>query len=198
MNYTALQAAVSEYLDRTDLTETDLIERARCRIGTELRSLEQVTTANVTSFSNYVAALPTNFQQMIKVSSGGVDLRAVSYHELQYWTSLATPAIYAVYGRNIYCPAATTVNIVYYQQEAALSSGTTEHATMAAFPQLWIYAAVAEGARIEKNWELADRMELAYQQLRDTINAQASRAQYGPAPAVIDSDRNVLASAPGL
>jgi hypothetical protein len=198
MNYTALQAAVSEYLDRTDLTETDLIERARVRIGTELRSLEQITTTTLSSFTNGVASLPAGFQEMIEVRSSDVPLRPVNYHELGYWLSAGSPAVYAIYGRNIHIPGASSADIWYFQQEAALSSGATEHATMAAFPQLWIYAAVAEGARIEKNWELADRMELAFQQLRDTINAQASRARFGPAPATVDSGRNALASAPGL
>lgn len=198
MNYTALQTEVGVYLDRTDLTETDLIERARCRIGTELRSLEQITTATLSSFTNDVAALPAGFQEMIEVRSADVPLRPVNYHELGYWLSATSPCVYAIYGRNIHIPGATSADIWYFGQEAALSSGSTEHPTMAAFPQLWIYAAVAEGARLEKNWDLADRMELAYISLRDTINAQAQRARFGPAPAVIDSGRNPIASGPGL
>jgi hypothetical protein len=99
--------------------------------------------------------------------------------------------VYAVYNRNIHIPGASSADIWYFRQEAALSSGATEHPTMAAHPQLWVYAAVREGAIFTHDIDLASAMNEAYEAEVAQINATAERARFGPAPATIDSDRYV-------
>jgi len=204
MNYTALQTAVAEYLHRTDLSSgspskvQDFIERARVRIGRDLRSLEQIVTTTLSSFTNSVAALPTDYQDMVEVRSSDVPLRAVNLHELGYFLGTTTPSVYAIYNRNIHIPGATSADIFYFRQEAALSSGSTEHPTMAAHPQLWIYAAVREGAIFTHDLDLATAMNDAYMADVAAINKQAKYARFSAAPATVDSGRNVLAMGPTL
>ncbi len=204
MNYTNLQAAVVDYLHRSDISTgsptkcQDFIERARVRIGRELRSLEQEVSGTVSSFTASVGALPTDFLEMIKVEVNGVGLRAVNHHEMQYWADNASPEVYAIYNRNLFCPGATSATILYYRQEAALSSGATEHATMSAHPQLWIYAAVREGAIWTHDLELAQVMDQAFKDEVAQINSAARMGRYGIAPATIDSGMNTFAGSPGL
>ncbi len=204
MNYTALQTAVVDYLHRTDISSgsptkcQDFIERARVRIGRELRSTEQIVTSTLSSFTNSVAALPTDWMEMVAVTSDSRPLRSVNQHELVYWESSATAAVYAIYNRNIKIPGATSADITYYRQEAALSSGATEHPTMAAHPQLWIYAAVREGAIWTHDLDLAQVMDQAFKDEVAQINAAASMGRYGIAPATIDSGMNTYAGPPAL
>lgn len=204
MNYTALQTAVVDYLHRSDISSgsptkcQDFIERARVRIGRELRSTEQIVTSTLSSFTNSVAALPTDWMEMVTVSSDSRPLRAVMQHELTYWASSAIPAVYAIYNRNISIPGATSADITYYRQEAALSSGSTEHPTMAAHPQLWIYAAVREGAIWTHDLDLAQIMDQAFKDEVAQINSAASMGRYGIAPATIDSGINTYAAGPAL
>jgi hypothetical protein len=198
MNYTALQAAVEAYLHRTDLGTTDLIERARVRIGTELRSTEQLVTTTLVSFTNGVAALPTDYEEMLEVRSGTTPLRAVNYSELGYYLGNSTPAVYAIYNRSIHIPGCTTADLWYWRIEATLTVGTTEHPTMAAFPQLWIYAAVAEGARRSDDWEKAATMEQEFSSMVTSINARARDLRHGVAPAMIDSGRYLTFGDSGL
>lgn len=185
--YTELQADIASYLHRTDLTTpiVEFIEKARLRIGRDLRALELETTATLTSPTADVFALPTDFMEARKVHSGGVSLRAVNFDEISYWTAADSPYVYCIYGRNIWVPGATTVDLVYFKVDATLTSGSTEHASMAAWPQIWLFASLAEAALYIRDWDLMDRMTALYQQEVQAANQRAELARQGPAPSMI-------------
>lgn len=190
--YTELQADVASYLHRSDLTTpiAEFIEKARLRIGRDLRSLEQETTTTLTSPTNDVFTLPTDFLELRRANGDGVALRAVSQTELDYWTGSGV-GVFGIHGRNLWAPGCTTVDITYFAQEAALSSGSTEHATMAAWPQIWLFASLAEAALYIRDWDLMDRMTALYQQEVQAVNRRAELARQGPAPAMVSDQLSI-------
>lgn len=200
MNYTTLQADVASYLHRTDLTTpiTSFIERARVRIGRDLRSAEQITTTTLSSFTNSIAALPTDFQAMLRVESSGRALRPVSQAEIAYWSNTARGEVYTIANRNINIPGATSADLWYYRQEATLSSGATEHATMAAHPQVWLLASLAEGHLYVQDTEEYGKVVELFMAEVTAINRAHKRLQVGPAPATTTQDYFMDAPGPNL
>jgi len=199
MNYTTLQSDVGAYLhDASNSLITTFIEAARVRIGRDLRSPEQETTGTVSSFTDGIGALPTDCMEVRAVWEGDVQLRSVNLQEIKWWASATTPAAYAIYGRNIYAPGATSLTVTYWKVEAALSSGSTEHPTMAAYPDLWRNAAVAEGYVYKRDFEAAQGFWTLYNDQVTAINAMSQRLRMGDAPAVITSDANTSAWGSGL
>jgi len=195
--YTELQADVASYLHRSDLSSgsptpiQEFIEKARLRIARDLRSLEMETTATLTGPTADVFALPSDFIEARKVHADGASLRAVNFDEISYWTAADSPYVYAIYGRNIWVPGATTVDLTYFKADATLTSGSTEHASMLNHPQIWLYASLAEAALYIRDFELMDRMTAMYQLEVQAANARAELARQGPAPSMISDQLSI-------
>jgi len=199
--YTALQADVASYLHRTDLSSgsptpiQSFIEKARLRVARDLRSLEQESTSTLTGPTADVFALPTDFMEARKVHSAGVPLRSVNFDEITYWTAASSPYVYCIFGRNLWSPGATTISLGYFKIEAALTSGATEHPTMAAQPQIWLYASLAEAGLYIRDFELMDRMTQAYSAEVQAVNARAELARQGTAPSMISDSLSIQSMA---
>jgi len=199
--YTALQADVASYLHRTDLSSgsptpiQSFIEKARLRVARDLRSLEQESTSTLTGPTADVFALPTDFMEARKVHSAGVPLRSVNFDEITYWTAASSPYVYCIFGRNLWSPGATTISLGYFKIEAALTSGATEHPTMAAQPQIWLYASLAEAGLYIRDFELMDRMTQAYSAEVQAVNARAELARQGVAPSMISDSLSIQSMA---
>lgn len=195
MNYGALQAQIAGYLHRSDLSAEipEFIEKARCRIGRDLRSLEQEqagTAAQIGATETYT--LPADYQQMRQVVSGGRSLRQVNPHELTYWTSAGGqaggPSVYAIQGRVMTAPGAgASCSLWYYRIEPALTLNATEHPTMAAHPQIWLAASMMEAALYTADTEQLATWSGLYDQEVQRVNFAAQRARQ-LAPAGINSD----------
>jgi hypothetical protein len=190
MNYGTLKSDTADYLHRSDLTTQipKFIEKARTRIMRDLRALELEATATLSSPSAGVFQLPGDFQELRRAYSAGVPLRSVNPHELEYWTSLDSPQVYCIRGREITVPGATTVDLWYFAAEPTLSSDATELATMAAHPQLWQAATLYEAGLFVTDAELIGTWSAVYRDEVDRINRRANRARVGAAPASINSD----------
>jgi hypothetical protein len=201
MNYGILKNDVRDYLHRTDLATQIpfFIEKARVRIGRDLRSLEQELTGTLTSPVDDVFALPVLCQEVRRVENeDGTPLRSVSPHELSYWASYGSPAVYCVRGREITIPSATSVTIWYITQEATLVLDATEHPTMAAHPQVWLLASLMEAGYFLQDWELVDRTRDQYVAEVTEINKRADRLRHPHSPEAISSDRNTAFGGSGL
>lgn len=193
MNYGQLKADVASYLHRADLTTVipSFIEKARIRIGRDLRVLELEQVAGLTVPVNGAFALPPDFLELRRAYSNGIPLRAVNPHELQYWSSLTTPQVYCIRGRQITVFGATTVDIWYFAQEAALTLDATEHPTMAAWPQVWLAASMLEACLYLNDTGALAQWTGTYDAEVALANRRAERARQGTAPATIGSDYNV-------
>lgn len=190
MNYGTLKSDTADYLHRSDLTTQipKFIEKGRLRIGRDLRVLELEQVATLTGPTDSVFALPADFMELRRLTSNGVPLRSVNPHELDYWTSLTSPQVYCLRGRNITIPGATTATLWYFAVEAALASDSTEHPTMAAYPQIWQAATLLEASLFTNDAELLATWSGIYDAEVAAANRKAERARQGTAPAVIASD----------
>lgn len=190
MNYGILKSDTADYLHRSDLSSqiVKFIEKARVRIGRDLRVLEMEQLATLTGPTDSIFDLPADFQELRRATSAGIPLRSVNPHELDYWTSLTSPQVYSIRGRKMTVPGATTVDLWYFAIEAALASDSTEHPTMAAYPQIWQAAALLEAALFTNDAELLATWSGIYDAEVAAANRKAERARQGTAPAVIASD----------
>lgn len=205
MNYGQLKSQVAARLHRTDLTSVipEFIEAARVRIGADLRSLSNYEEIQLTGFSaSGFAHLPTDFAEMVNIRTyEWVPLKYLPPDEVAYHQG---ELVYSITGAstpppNIQVPGAGTSSayvMCYYSIPAALTLDADETRTMTAYPQLWQYASLLEGALYLQDWELYDRMVDAYQGTLASANRLGQI--YGPAPRMIDSGRNVLATGSGL
>jgi hypothetical protein len=188
MNYTALQADVAAHLHRSDLATPiqGFIERGRVRLMRDLRVAELEAAATLVGGSPF--NLPAACQEVRRVSSSGTPLRQVPPHELDYWASASSGQVYAIYGRVLDAPGADEVDIWYFAAEPQLTSGTTEHPTMAAYPQLWIAAAMLEASLFLNDRESLQQWTAVYDAEVTLANRRAERLRQGTAPATISSD----------
>lgn len=190
MNYGVLKSDTADYLHRSDLSTqiVKFIEKARLRIARDLRVLELEEAATLSGPTDDTFDLPADFMELRRAYSNGVPLRAVNPHELQYWTASGSPQVYTIQGRTLVAPGAEQVDIWYFKAEAALSSDSTEHPTMAAHPQIWQAAALVEAALFTNDTELLAMWASIYDAEVAAANRKAERARQGTAPAVIASD----------
>jgi hypothetical protein len=200
MDYGTLKSDTASYLHRSDLTALipAFVEKARVRIGRDLRSLEQEAYGALSAPTDSVFALPAAFNELRRAESDGHPLRSVSATELAWYATSASPWVYCIRGREITVPGAATVDIWYFAIEAKLVLDATELPTMAAHPQVWQLATLAEAGLYLQDWELLDRCTVQYGAEVQGINARAERARQGRAPAAVNSDIYIAFGGPGL
>lgn len=202
MTFGTLKSDVAAYLHRTDLTTpiADFCDKARIRIGADLRAQANYQTGTVTSFASGLSALPSNYAAMVAVTaSDGTPYTFLPPPEVDY--NHDSEYVYSVLGTDLFIPNAgstTTVNIYYYTVPAALVNNSDVVDAMVEWPSLWVYAATREGAIYCHDWDLAAQMDQLYEKELEKANSQGRDARYGPAPAVVDSGRNLMAWGPNV
>jgi hypothetical protein len=186
MNYGTLKTDVAGYLHRTDLTTPIIgfIDKARVRIGGELRAIANYVSASVTSFSVGLSALPTNLSDLVSVTQDDRPLLYILPGEVRRFSH---GGVYSIEGGDLLVPdatATTVINLTYFAIPDPLVNDADVGIAMLEWPQLWTFAAVAEGALYVQNMELAAVMNEAYGQMLRTANMAGDRARFGPAPAI--------------
>ena len=151
--YAELQSAVSNWLDRSDLTSRipEFISLAESRIARKLRIREMETESDVTlTGGTRTAAVPTGFREVRRVylnSSPVIELKYMTPQD--YWaryTSTVTgrPVVFSVEGANfLFGPipdSSYTAKVLHYKAFDALSSSA--HAVFTANPDAYLYGAL--------------------------------------------------------
>ena len=161
MTYDELKAEIAGYLHRSDLTTEILrfITKAEQRIGCDARLLENRVQATVTPSSG-VAALPTRFAEMRRISTGSgaslVILEAVPARAgNNYGTSGKSVAYYL--SEQIYLLPAndTDIDIDYYEYPEPLAgaAGSATRPIMSRYESLYVSAAMMEGLLFVQDFE---------------------------------------------
>lgn len=163
MNYGTLKASVAGYIHRTDLTAQipDFIDQARVRIGAMLRSQANFTRGTVTGFTSSRTALPANLAALVAVKLADEPLLEVSTGDVMNYPG----GVYSVDGIDLVVPGAgtaTSVALSYYTIPTALVNDADVSVPMLEFPQLWLYAAVAEAALYTQDYQLVEQMNDAF------------------------------------
>lgn len=157
MNYAGLQTAVANFLNKSDLYATipTFIALAEARMNRRLRVRPMVvnSTASVTLEFETV---PADFAGPIsmRLSTGEVldciAPDAMAARKSGGDKSAAKPICYSVVGASFeFSPtpnAAYTVNLVYYATLPALTALATSNWLLAAYPDAYLYGALAEAA----------------------------------------------------
>jgi len=159
--YTNLKTTIANYLNRSDLTSyiPDFISLAETRLNNELRVREMETiddtTNTVSGTQDY--SLPTGFIEAIYVlykSDPYITLRYKSnfdfFSQLNASVSSGVPNFFSIVGSKIYLgpkpDTATNLEIAFYKKIATLSETNTTNDILQNYPNLYLYAALAESA----------------------------------------------------
>jgi hypothetical protein len=155
-NYSSLQSAIADYLNRQDLTAQipTFIQFCEADLNTRLRCREQIVRAEATSSAEFVQ-LPSDWVEAINVQivDGQSPLRYVTLDEADivkkerrfdfvHFYSLMNGAIELV-------PAPTDdvdIEMVYYRNIPALTDSNTTNWLLTRAPDVYLYGALTHAA----------------------------------------------------
>ncbi|HWA60861.1 MAG TPA: hypothetical protein VG939_05775 [Caulobacteraceae bacterium] len=191
MDYAGLQTAVGAYLNRGDLYQLvpTFIALAEAQLSRDLRHPRMVGRAVATLGAEF-EALPTDFAELISVTLAatgetldGLSVEAIADRRARLGSPAGRPDSYAIVGASLQLLPAPDgpydLEIAYFQQPPALSAAAPTNWLLAAFPDLYLYGALAHAAAF-----LPDDRRLAswsglYAAALESARADATRAPYG-------------------
>ena len=155
-NYSTLQAAIADYLNRADLTSQiqNFIQFAEADLNTRLRCREQIVRAEATSSAEFVQ-LPSDWLEAINlhIVGGQQPLRYITLDEAdivnkeQIYTG---PHYYSLMNGAIEIvpePAEDIdIEMIYYAKIPALSDQATTNWLLTKAPDVYLYGALTHAA----------------------------------------------------
>jgi hypothetical protein len=196
--YAELQTAVSNWLDRSDLTSRipEFITLAEGRIARKLRIREMETESDVTLVAGTrTAAVPTGFREVRRVYINSTPVRELEYISPQdYWsrymsTNTGKPVVFTVEGTNfLFGPipdSGYTAKVLHYKAFDALSTGT--NAVFLANPDLYLYGSLLAAEPFLKNDKRVGMWKGMFDEAMMELEMQNSRH---PGPMVMRNDYN--------
>ena len=194
--YSDLQTSIANWLKRTDLTAIipDFISLAEARIARDLRLRAQVTATTLTTVAGTQAVtLPSNFLDAENITLSSVtpaaSLSVVTPEILdrRYPSNYGNgqPTIYCVIGSQLLLgptpDGVYSISLDYYQRFAALSATPTNW-LLTNHPNIYLFAALAEGAPYlmederSQLWEAKYRGDVAVLQQTDDAAVRSGSA----------------------
>lgn len=192
-NYTDLQAAVTNWLNRSDLAsripEFIALGEADMRRNLRLKSTYGVLTltagSDVVTLPSLAAEVRSirldtaNYQHALRLTTPAVlaDLRQVASGLPHYYAVIDLQA-------HLDRPAdiAYVCEIVYYEKLAILTGGAPTNATLTDSPDLYLYAALKEAAPYLEHDERNPMWAQKYRQALEDENIRRERVELGGAP----------------
>ena len=186
--YADLQTAVAGWLHRTDLTSIipDLILIAEKRIWRDVRCRQMETALNV-SIASGVAAVPNDYLDIKFAyvdSSPATKLTRCSasniYEQYPTRTGSGIPKLIAREGSNFifgpYPGSGYTLKGIYYAQLTSIQS--TANALFTKYPDLYLFASLAEAASYIKDQEAIQHWNEKFQAVKEMIRLYENN-EYG-------------------
>ena len=180
-SYSDLQTAVSNWLNRADLTSyiPDLITLAQARIYRELNIRTMETALNVT-ISSGVAAVPSDYINLKSAYIDGTPVQVLQRRKVEFIydkyptrSSGGKPKFIAREGSNFifgpYPDSGYTVKGIYYAQLPSLSNSNTTNWFTANAPDILLFASLAEAEPFIKNDPRVALWEAKYQAAKQSI-----------------------------
>lgn len=158
--YAQLQAAVANWLDRTDLTATipDFIKLAEADINSQFnhREIESTSTLTPVVGSRFIP-LPTGYREPLNLwllwsgSAGVQEMRALTPETMSLTTVNSIPQSWCVDGSNIAfeCPNISSGQYSFlfrWGGAVALSDTTTTNLVLTNYPNVYLFGALKEAA----------------------------------------------------
>jgi len=183
-NYTELQTAIANWLDRDDLTAQipDFISLAEAYMNDDLRLRSMISEATVTpSQVNKYVALPTGFKESISfVDEVGEALNQIHHEDLQdmqYGTSSGGPEYYSVTSRINFdrlASGALSYTMTYYKA-LDLASDTTND-VLTDYPNIYLYGSLLQAEPYLKNDKRIAVWNQMYNSAMKTANNKAANS----------------------
>jgi len=196
--YAELQTAVSNWLDRSDLSSRvpEFIALAEGRIARKLRIREMETESDVTLVAGTrTAALPTGFREVRRVYIDSSPVKELEYMSPQdYWNrytaaNTGKPVVFTVEGSNLlFGPipdSAYTAKVLHYKALDALSSSA--HGVFTSNPDLYLYGSLLAAEPFLKNDKRVGLWKAMFDEAMMELEVQNSRH---PGQLVIRDDYN--------
>ena len=191
--YSELKTAVTNWLDRDDLTSRvdEFIDLAEARHARDLRfRLMVVRSTASTSTSSRFLALPTNYLQMMRLmldTTPETILKQVSPYELtrRVENATGTPRFFAVHEEIEFDrtpDSAYTAEILFWQKFTALDDTNTSNDLLTNHPDVYLYSSLAAAAPFLHDDERLAIWEGLYQQAISDIKSADKQDQYGLTP----------------
>lgn len=193
-NYSELQTAVGNWINRADLTSyvPDLIMLGERRIYRKLRIRAMETVLNSTIASG-VIAVPTTYVQLKSARIDGTPVQKLErtsvdhvYSKYPVRSPQGRPTLIAREGSNFifgpYPDSAYTVKGIYYARLTALSDSNTTNWFTDNAPDLLLWAALAEAEVFLKNDERTVVWEAKYQSAAKDVQDEDDKENSSGSP----------------
>jgi|TARA_B100000700_G_scaffold161376_1_gene178718 hypothetical protein len=195
--YANLKTEIANYLNRTDLTSylDTFIDLAEARHARDLRvrEMESVDTSITTVAGTQSYDLPTGYLEMRYVT-----WQSNPYTFLAYMTppdffrvynageGSGSPSYYTIVGSKIYLgkqpDAANVLELGFFKRPTALSSSNTTNDILTYFPDLYLYASLAESEPFLMNDERLPVWAGLYKEGVNSANNSASQGRTSGSP----------------
>ena len=190
-NYSELNTAVANWLDRDDLTDRipEFIALAEARFNRllRIRAMETKQTASTVA-SQRNLALPTNFIQMRNLQINTSPITSLEYVTPEMYDRLyggsdtGTPKAYTILADEIQLgpiPASVqTIEMLFYKKFDALTSSATTNWMITNAPDVYLYGCLLEAEPFIMNDPRVQLWATAFQQAIKDIQEQDNKDRH--------------------
>jgi len=184
-NYSELQTAVANWLDRDDLTERipEFIALTEARFNRllRIRAMEEKQTASTVAGQRNLA-LPTDFIQMRNLQINTSPITSMQYvtpemYDRLYGSAITgTPSIYTIVANEIQLgpiPASSqTIEMLFYKKFSSLSATNPTNSMITNAPDVYLYGCLLEAEPFIMNDPRVQLWATAFQQSISDIQQQ--------------------------
>ena len=184
-NYSELQTAVANWLDRDDLTERipEFIALTEARFNRllRIRAMEEKQTASTVAGQRNLA-LPTDFIQMRNLQINTSPITSMQYvtpemYDRLYGSAITgTPSIYTIVANEIQLgpiPASSqTIEMLFYKKFSSLSATNPTNSMITNAPDVYLYGWLLEAEPFIMNDPRVQLWATAFQQSISDIQQQ--------------------------
>jgi hypothetical protein len=191
-NYTELQAAIADWLNRDDLAAVvpSFISLAEADINRRLKHWRMETRSTATLDSRF-SALPADWGSTISlamtISGKAYPIRLASVADIADQRSASSgasgrPEVYAITGGQLEIyptpDAAYSAELVYLANVPSLSATTTSNWLLLDSPDVYLYGALVQSAPYLKDDQRAPIWAGLYQSAIDGLNSSSDEQRY--------------------
>tara|TARA_B100000029_G_scaffold30937_1_gene29591 strand:- start:549 stop:1175 length:627 start_codon:yes stop_codon:yes gene_type:complete len=190
-NYSELNTAVANWLDRDDLTDRipEFIALAEARFNRllRIRAMETKQTASTVA-SQRTLALPTNFIQMRNLQINTTPVTPMQYVTPEIYdrlygsTAEGTPEMYTILADEIQLGpipgSVQTIEMLFYKKFDALTSSATTNWMITNAPDVYLYGCLLEAEPFIMNDPRVQLWATAFQQAIKDIQEQDNKDRH--------------------
>ena len=191
MNYTQLQAAVADFLNRQDLTATipTFVSLAEAGFNRSIRSRKMIGRSTTTLFQHFTA-LPEDFLEAKNVQLNTTPVQPLEFLSLEMADDLRAsayrnpgePQFYTVVGDTIEVVPVPNgeyqIELTYYKRIPSLSVSAPSNWLLEANPDLYLYGTLVASAPYLKEDERLPMWAEWTKALIAALNDESDRAEF--------------------